>query len=152
MTRPIKTDAEPVAAATDVDGVDRIFEAAELREPAGQLFAPRSGRRIALASDGAEDRLVVRAPDGTVELTIRLTADGPVLVVSGAALELAATRDVTIECERFSVRARGEAEVVADGSVRVEGHAARVEARRGNVEIQANDDVVVDGERIYLNR
>ena len=153
MTAAGKASApQPSSLVVESDGVERIFEAADLRAPERVLAAPASGRSIALESDVEEDRLVIRAPDGAVELTIRLTAAGPVLSLRGASLELTATESVTIECDRFAVRARGDAEVVAGGDARVEGHAAHVQARRGNVEIQANDDVVVEGERIYLNR
>jgi hypothetical protein len=161
--------ASPTTTVDRPAGVDRIFDAAELPEQSEHVaLATRSGRSVAIAPDGAGDRLTIRGPSGELELTIRLTAEGPVITLAGASIELTSSRDVTIECERFAVHARegaelvsggdvreqiaGEREVVVGGKSRVEAHSASVEARRGNVELKANDDVVVDGERIYLNR
>jgi hypothetical protein len=38
------------------------------------------------------------------------------------------------------------------GRSRLEARAVSVEARLGNVDVRANDDVALEGERILLNR
>jgi len=65
-----------------------------------------------------------------------LTADGPRLRIEGAALELVAARSVAVRCETFTVEAELEAAITV---------------RRGDVRIDAGDDVVVTGERVLLN-
>ena len=130
---------------------------------------PVSGRTVEVSASGpAEDRLVVRAPDGEVELAIRLTSEGPVLSVRGAQLELYASQTLRLSCDRLELESRSDARLDIGGDLRTivggarsetimgrsetEAHAAALRARRGNVEIQANDDVRIDGERIWLNR
>jgi hypothetical protein len=132
--------------------------------PRSAQFA--SGRSVTM-EDGAPERLVVRSPSGLVELSIRFTPGGPVLSFASAALDLEASGALRIACAKLEVTAREGIEVKAGGSVKaeVEGDhllavsgASRVEAdsiamraRLGDVAIKANDDVRVDGERIFLN-
>lgn len=120
--------------------------------PATEIVAPRSGRRLRVDSDGDHDRLVIRAPDGAAEMTIRLTAEGPVVELRSASLELSATRDVTVRCQRFDVEASAGVELCSGERVHVDADAVELNARRGNVDVRANDDVTVSGERIFLNR
>lgn len=111
--------------------------------------------------------LRLTAPDGRVCLKISLTPDGPLVEISAASLSVATDGDVTIDCERFGVNARRDVVVVAGGTIahdagadittRAEGEiqteavAQRHRARLGNVDLIANDDVSLEGERIRLN-
>jgi hypothetical protein len=109
-----------------------------------QSLCERSGRTLLLRFEDDAEALEVRAPDGTLELTIRLTAEGPILQVRSARVELVGTRAVEVKCERFEVAASEDVAIHA-------GRAIELEARLGDISVTANDDVVVAGERIYLN-
>lgn len=87
-----------------------------------------------LECDG--DRMRLRDPDGRVELDIRLTPDGPTVQLRAAALELEATRSIELRCDTFAVAARSHAAICCE---------------RGDVLVEAGDDVVLLGERILLN-
>lgn len=133
-----------------------------------ELHAPRSGRTIVLLLEEGGERLRVAAPGGGVELSIRLTPEGPVLELHGAAIELVASREVAVRCERFVVDAREDVVIAAGGDKREaiagdhvtevggqsrsEARGVAVTARLGSVEVKANDDVALVGERIFLNR
>ena len=123
------------------------------------------GTVVMLADEG--DRLLVTGPDGRTELAIRLTREGPVVELRGASLELVDTRRVALKCESFVVEATDEIalkskgtlhqkatdlRVDASGQVDVEARAVAIQARLGCVNVKANDDVNIDGERIFLNR
>jgi uncharacterized Zn finger protein len=126
-----------------------------------------SGRRAAFRQREGDDILTVTAADGRVELSVRFTPDGPVLSFDSAGLRLESPGTVTFSCERFQVEAReavalhsagaieaaaeGGTVVQAGGPLRVEGHAVEVRSRRGNVDVSANDDLRLRGERIKLN-
>jgi phage gp45-like len=126
-----------------------------------------SGRSIEIDERGSSEQLTVRSAQGRLELRVRLTADGPVLDVEAIGLTLRSAGEVAVECERFVVNAREDVAIDAGGSisqraagdheVEVSGEsthkalAVRVESKLGNVELQANDDVLVRGERIRLN-
>jgi hypothetical protein len=166
---PTPKRSSPVTTTADPTDIDRIFAGASVAsaEPERRIVAPQSGRTVALTAEGEGERLTIRAPDGALELSIRLTPDGLVLCLEAAAIQLAAA-SVVVDCQRFAVHATHSAELVCDGDVReriegdrsvvvggrsrVEAHATEIEARRGNVDVKANDDVVLEGERIYLNR
>lgn len=135
-------------------------------------LAPReivlpSGRAIEVQSASDADVLRFRAPNGECVLTIHLTDAGPVVRVAGAALEVSATKRLSVDCEEFHLRASGTANIevggdlhervggsvqrVARGETSTEAQHVRVEARPGGIELRANDDVRVTGERVLLN-
>ena len=127
-----------------------------------------SGRSIEVepAPDGSE-RVTIRGTGGNVELEVRLTDRGPVLSFRAAEMELAAAGRMSIECDQLDVRTSsgirqhtgGDFEQIVSGNAQsfVRGDsestaaATRIRAVRGNVEVRANDDVRLNGERVKLN-
>ena len=126
-----------------------------------------SGRRIEAEMGADGDVIRVRAPGGTVVLTVLVTEAGPVLRFESAEIELAATRKVSVTCERFDVIASegaslttagdlvekigGDATREVGGTAKIDAEDVSLAARHGNVDVRANDDVDVRGERIRLN-
>lgn len=133
-----------------------------------EIQAPRSGRIVVLHFEEGGEHLRIAAPGGATELSVRLTPEGPVLELHGAAIELVASREVAVRCERFVVDAREDVVIAAGGDKREaiagdhltevggqsrsEARGVAVTARLGSVEVKANDDVALVGERIFLNR
>lgn len=113
------------------------------------------------------DLIEIVAPGGELCLSIRLGATGPLVEVRAASLQVATQGDLVVDCDRFEVNARreialvsaggiaqdahGDVVVRADGEIATEAAGQQHRARRGNVDIRANDDVMLDGERIKLN-
>jgi hypothetical protein len=95
-----------------------------------------SGRSVVCRS-GPEsiDEITLRGPEGEVLLEVALTPAGPVLRFRAAQVQLDCTGAVEVRCESFHVQA-GE---------------MTLEASRGNVDVRANDDVNLNGERVRLN-
>ena len=156
----------PVQRADDAlpELVESIGDAA----PAARRVALASGRVVEAADGGPEgDRVTIRGRGGEVELEVRMTANGPVLRFKAADLELAAAGEVKVECDRFHVRANkeileetgghlrqrvaGNASVMVRGQHSTKAGEARIEAKRGSVQIEANDNVQLVGERIKMN-
>jgi hypothetical protein len=92
------------------------------------------GRTLVLEPTGDDDLVEVRGDSGTVEIRLRLTADGPVLELESVKLSLRAARSVDVEAPEFNVAAD---EITLTGSA--------------DVRIGAEGDVVVTGETIRLN-
>jgi hypothetical protein len=105
--------------------------------------------------------------DGVVELEIELHEAGPVVRVRASALHVEASGSLSVGCERFELRARegiqltsdrdltasvaGDLDLRAGRHARWEGQSVRVRASRGEAQLEASDDVRIDGERILLN-
>ncbi|WP_437939396.1 hypothetical protein [Sorangium sp. So ce341] len=139
---------------------------AELAPPA-RVVPLASGRSIEIAEEGAGERIQIRAAAGQILVSIRMTDDGPVLSLAGASLEIAAARTLSLSCDTLQIQAAQDAAIEVGGSLheRVRGSAVReagrsarttarevkVEASPGGVEIRANDDVDIVGERVRLN-
>jgi hypothetical protein len=166
MTTPARTNLSPDLPAETTDLLD-LVAAAPPEEDARRLALP-SGRVIeARAEAHGEDRVTIRSPSGMVELEVRMTERGPVLSFRSADLELTAARDVEVRCDTFHVRAKsgiveetggdlrqrvgGDAELKVRGKLTALAAEARVEAKRGGVQIEASDDVEIVGERVRLN-
>lgn len=113
------------------------------------------------------DLIELVAPSGELCLSIRLGAAGPVVEVRAASLKVATQGDIALECDRFAVNARQDIALVSNGGIVHDAHGDLIlrsdaeiateaegqqhHARRGNIDIRANDDVMLDGERIMLN-
>ncbi|HRI64637.1 MAG TPA: hypothetical protein PK156_10360 [Polyangium sp.] len=126
-----------------------------------------SGRAIEVEAQADADVLRFRAPSGECVLTIHLTDAGPVVRVAGADLEVRSAKRLSLDCEEFQLRAAKSAAIEVGGDLRervggsalrvvrgeaiVEAQHARLEARPGGIELRANDDVRVTGERVLLN-
>lgn len=94
------------------------------------------GRTLDVREGEGGPTLCVRRPDGAAEVTIELRPTGPVVRVEAAALEVAHRGQISIECESFAVRAQRRIDLACE---------------RGDVRLDAGDDVVATGERIRLN-
>ena len=146
--------------------LEEIYEETR-RAQEGRLALP-SGRVVeARAERGGDERVTVRSASGEVELEVVMTPRGPLLRFRAADLELAATGEVSVECDRFRVRAEsgivqetagnfglrvgGEAAVAVRGDLQTTARSTKIAAERGDVKIEANDDVRLLGERIKLN-
>ncbi|WP_437293491.1 hypothetical protein [Sorangium sp. So ce426] len=140
--------------------------ATTLASPA-RIVPLASGRSLEIAEDEAAERVQIRSAEGQLLLSIRLTDEGPVLSISGASLEIAATKALALSCDTLRIQAAQDADIEVGGSLRerVRGSVARdagrsarisaqevqVDASPGGVVIQANDDVAITGERVRLN-
>lgn len=123
------------------------------------------GRSLAIhPEDGA---LRIADPSGVIEIEIELLDTGPVVRVRATALHVETRSELSLDCERFDLRARegirletdgdlaasvnGDLGLRAAGHAHVEGKAVRVRARRGEAHLEAHDDVRIEGEQILLN-
>lgn len=151
-------------------------ETQPLRAVSPQVEARGSSReqdkKIPLAADrlleiepgGGAMRVLAR--DGQIELSIRITAEGPVLCFAAAAIEVAQTKAFKIDVERFELKAR-DVKLESSGNMQQivagdsESHCAgRYELQAGAVSLVSHDDtMVLDsthdlailGERVLIN-
>ncbi len=106
-----------------------------------------------------EDTLQLFQGNGRLTLTVRITADGPVLEVAGGSVAIRASGALSINAQRVAIRARdgfdlesgGDARITAGGTLEIAAERQQVTARSGDVRVRANNDVLLDGERIRMN-
>jgi hypothetical protein len=145
------------------------------REPSSAIFRlPTSepstsvplaaNRTLDVASSGASFRL--HAPDGTVELSVRVTEAGPVLTFSAASIEIAQTHTFKVDVQRLELRSRdlrlestGNVEqIVAGNSVTHCGGRHEVQAdgvtlisHGDEMRLDSTQDLTLSGERVLIN-
>lgn len=116
-------------------------------------------QRLLLLHENGLDRLQILAPDGRLRLTIEVTERGPVLSFEGPALTLCASGEMAFEAERLTLHGRkgvcvttgGDLVLDAAGDLASRARIQDVEARLGNVNVRANDDIRLNGERVMVN-
>jgi hypothetical protein len=141
-------DSARQGSLTTIDPLEFALEKrdqARADEGAGWEATFDSGRSIAVdSSEDGTDRVTVRGTSGAVELEVTLTDRGPVLHFRAAEIQLESSGTLGLECQDLEVRAHGDAQLAAQGDL-------RLGAARGDVRIVANDDVRLNGERVKLN-
>ena len=97
---------------------------------------------------GAELRIV--APDQRVCLTITLTPEGPRVELSAVSLRVEAQRSIDLTCGSLTVEARDAITLRAGGAITTEGAEQHHSSTRGDITLDANDDLYLDGETVNL--
>lgn len=103
----------------------------------------QNSKTLTVTPEGDHDLVEVRGAEGQVELRIQLTPAGPVLQMESVRLSLKAAESVNVECKSFEVRATEVVDLHSDGGMQLSGQA--------DVHVNANGDVIVVGEKIFLN-
>jgi hypothetical protein len=101
-----------------------------------------------------EDGVLVRvgrATEQSLEITIALTADGPVIRARAAALQIESTGELTATCGRFRLEAEESVDIVSGGGLTLQGRRLDALATHGSARLKANDDVQLLGENVLLN-
>lgn len=102
-----------------------------------------SGRQVLILSDENQDRLEIVEPNGEVAIKVRLTAEGPVVTIRGAHLELKSTETLALEAKRVKIKAEEAAVVRSEGSLEIDSSK--------KMDIHSENDIRVVGKMIYLN-
>jgi hypothetical protein len=115
-------------------------------------------RTLLIERQPAGDVLRVVGADGRNCLTVLLTPAGPVLQFDGS-LRLETSGDLAVSAGRLALHGRDGVTITSDGDVTVQtpgdlSTTARIQnitAELGNVNVKANDDVKLNGERVLVN-
>ena len=167
-------EAESSRNSADVQSsiLDDVLNDHESRTPHRRnstMFSKKSGRLVSLEENTeASDLLTIKAPNGQIEMSIRLTSNGPVVTLSGVALNIQAVKDVSIACENLAVATKGDCTFTNGGDVRLDADgemnlnsqasislvsdSIELKTHRGNIDIQSPDIVDIKGRLIGLNR
>lgn len=97
--------------------------------------------------------------NGLISLTVVVTEAGPILQFSGGDVCIRTDHNLRLEAEELSLHGRKKLTLSSEGDMAVTiaedlATTARQQHHRaelGNLSLYANDDVVLDGERIMMN-
>jgi hypothetical protein len=116
-------------------------------------------QRLVVERNAESSLLRIIGRNGKVSLAIHVTEEGPVVRLEGSAIEVEAQGHLSLNAERVAIHGRKSLSLTSDGNVSLDtpadihsdARAHKITARLGNVDIKANDDVTMDGERIRMN-
>jgi hypothetical protein len=105
------------------------------------------------------DTLRLYAAGGQLTLTLSITPNGPVLEVAGAGIMIRSSGPLAIDAQHVAIRGRegvvlhSDADALVSAARRLEmtAETQQMTATLGDVRVYANDDVVLDGERVRMN-
>ena len=101
------------------------------------------GRSVAVNRDGAHQVVEFRDASGTLELRVKLTEEGPVLVMEGMKVQVNATESFHVKTKDFHVEAEGETIIATKGELKIHSD--------GEMKIDSPEDLRIRGKIIYLN-
>jgi hypothetical protein len=124
-----------------------------------QRFDLAGRQQLVLEQQPTQTVLRLLAPDGQVTLAVHVTPAGPVLHFGGAGLLIQADGDLAVNAGRLALHGRdgvvlssgGDARIRIAGDLETCARIQTITAERGNVNVKANDDVRLDGERVLVN-
>jgi hypothetical protein len=98
------------------------------------------------------------AADGSQPIEIEITPTGPILRLrTGLAVSVAGP--ISLSADSLTIQAQKQLSLISAGTLNIEAagdlttvaEAQTISARLGDVRIEANDDVVLRGERVKMN-
>ena len=110
---------------------------------AAQILDLQNAKTLTITPAEDHDLIEIHGAGGLMELRIKLTPDGPILQMESVRLSLKSSENVDVSCKNFEVRASDAVDIHSDGGMQLSGQA--------DVRVNANGDVIVKGEKIYLN-
>lgn len=145
------------AEATAKTGDDAKAEGWQRRTSAG--YTVRLRRADEDVDKSTDEVLELITPDGPLCLTITLAKTGPTVEIHGAELHLRAEKRLRLESEQVEILAHSRLALRSDGAIEQTAAAAvtstafehEINSTHGEIRLNANDDVAVEGERIRLN-
>jgi uncharacterized protein (DUF2345 family) len=116
-------------------------------------------QRLTIEPQGEDTLLRLSGADGVVTVSIAVTARGPVISIEGADLVVQAKGVLALGAEDISIRARRSLALSSEQDLVVSarqdlittGAVQTIRATVGDVQVKANDDVRLDGERVRVN-
>ena len=127
----------------------------------------QSGYELQTTETAEGGTLYLQTPEGKTCLKLIMTPEGPHIELEGVSLSLTAKQNLTLDCESLDIRAQkqlslrsggnivqkaeGDISASAGNHLKMEAFSQELYARKGDMRIKANDDVMLDGERIRLN-
>jgi len=107
-----------------------------------QIIPLPSGHSVEVSLDSGES-IAVRSPGGDVQVQITLTSDGPVVNLTGARLNLEATREVSVRCETFEVHSTEGTTLSSEGRLDM--------SSEDEMKLVSKSDLRAVAEMIHLN-
>ncbi|QDV86127.1 hypothetical protein [Stieleria sp.] len=119
----------------------------------------RHGQSIQVQTDGDQQTLHLMSVDGKCRLEIQITEAGPVLMLGGAGLQVSVDGTLAFDAGHVAIHGRDSLSLSTDGDLSLKsagkmhssGHTQCIESQRGDVQVTANDDVRLTGERVRVN-
>jgi phage gp45-like len=124
---------------------------AEPEPPPDTSISLAGDRRLVLRREAGGDALTLLERDGRVAVTVTITGEAVTLHLGGARVEIEVEKSLAIAAQSISLHGREGVSITTEGALATTARSQSITSTHGNVEVDANDDVKLNGERILLN-
>jgi len=97
------------------------------------------------------DTLRIQTANGMIAVTLQITERGVHIELAAAELAVRTEGEVRVDAGRIRLHGRDGVDITSDGPLALTADEQRLRATRGDIALEANDDVTLDGERVRLN-
>jgi hypothetical protein len=117
------------------------------------------GHALSIDCKQGTERLEIVSNQGQVMLTIEMTPKGPVLKFHGASISVFTDGELTLDAKQLNLQGRDSVNIISGDELNIEAKGSassrasvqHITALDGNVNVKANDDVRINGERCMVN-
>lgn len=120
-------------------------------QPEDTSISLAGDRRLVLRREGGGEALTLLEQNGKVAVTVTITPEAVTLNLGGAKVEVAVEKSLAIAAESIALHGREGVTIETEGALVTTARRQALSSTHGNVEVDANDDVKLNGERILLN-
>lgn len=124
---------------------------AEPEAPVDTSISLTGDRRLVLRRADGGEAITLLEPNGKVAVTVTITAEGITLSLGGASVEIEVEKSLAIAAQSIALHGREGVSISTEGTLATTGRRQSITSTHGNVEVEANDDVKLNGERVLLN-
>ncbi|MEJ7731859.1 MAG: hypothetical protein WKG00_21945 [Polyangiaceae bacterium] len=155
------------ALESEGPGVQRLLQEVDLPTRHAELTMASGRRYEVLTGEDGVDRVRIHGGGGQLVLAVEVTDAGPVLTVTGAVVQLEATRSLRMAAPEIALESSGamtlstggdlvsvvggDQHTRVSGAQRSEARAIELQASDGHVAVRARERITLDGEHIGLN-
>ena len=124
-----------------------------------QIHAFKNGNQLVVNAGNENEFVQVINSAGEIQITIEMTENGAEIKLTGNTIKIDAKEKFVVESPIVELKAKQQLKLSSDGDMHQEikrdsfstARIQNITADLGNVNIKANDDVRLDGERVKLN-
>jgi hypothetical protein len=126
---------------------------------AGRVLDLAYRHKLVIEQTPTSSSLTIVGRHGCPALVVHVTENGPVVRMESASLKIEVEGELSLTSDRLTVHGRESLSLTSGGDITIgtpgdlssEARTQKLTAHLGNVDIKANDDVTMHGERIRMN-
>ena len=116
-------------------------------------------QQLIIERNETNDLLQIVSEKGQISLSVEITSKGPVLHFEGCGLKIKSDQNLSVDAQNVHIHGRDsvvitsnkDTSIIAAKDLHTYARIQNIKAALGNVNVKANDDIKLNGERVLVN-